>query len=133
LVDAAAQELRKLALNEDAKARLCSDPLVRPFMDRIARRYVAGRSIDDVLQRVLEINRRGHAATADYMGESCRDESKANAVTEVFLALVDALMSRNLDCSISLDLSHIGSLVDPELVVQAAITYAGLSRNVAAG
>jgi proline dehydrogenase len=82
---------------------------------RVTRRYVAGRSIEDALERVLEINRRGHAASADYMGESCRDESKANTATEVFLALVAAVQSRQLDCSISLDLSHIGSLVDPEL------------------
>jgi hypothetical protein len=71
LVDRAANGLRQLALNEEAKARFCNDALLRPFMHRIARRYVAGQSIGDVLERVREINRRGHAASADYMGESC--------------------------------------------------------------
>lgn len=111
LVGAAADELRKFALNEEAKARFCSDPLLCAFMHRIARRYVAGRSIEEALQRVREINGRGHAASADYMGESCRDEMKANAATDVFLTLVDTIARQNLDCSISLDLSHIGSLV----------------------
>ena len=115
LVDRAANGLRELALNEEAKARFCNDPTLRPYMHRVARRYVAGQTIEEVLQRVLEINGRGHAASAEYMGESCRDEAKANAETEVFLALIDAVKTRNLNCSISLDLSHIGSVVDPEL------------------
>jgi proline dehydrogenase len=115
LVDRAANGLRQLALNEEAKARFCNEALLRPFMHRIARRYVAGQSIEDVIQRVREINRRGHAASADYMGESCREEARANAATEVFLTLINALRTEDLNCSISLDLSHIGSVVAPEL------------------
>ena len=111
LVDRAANGLRQLALNEEAKARFCNDALLRPFMHRIARRYVAGQSIEDVLERVREINRRGHAASADYMGESCRDETRANAETEVFLALINAVRTEDLNCSISLNLSHVGSVV----------------------
>jgi proline dehydrogenase len=115
LVDRAADGLRRLALNEEAKARFCNDPLLRPFMHRVAKRYVAGQSIEDVLERVREINERGHAASADYIGESCRDETRANAETEVFLDLINALKEKDLNCSISLDLSHIGSLVASEL------------------
>ncbi|SFB29302.1 L-proline dehydrogenase [Collimonas sp. OK607] len=119
LVGQAADVLRELALNEDAKARFCNDPALRPFMHRVARRYVAGQTTQDVVERVSQINARGHAASAEYMGESCRDESKANAETEVFLALICAIGDRSADralnCSVSLDLSHIGSVIDPEL------------------
>jgi proline dehydrogenase len=115
LVDRAANGLRQLALNEEAKARFCNDALLRPFMHRIARRYVAGQSIGDVLERVREINGRGHAASAEYMGESCRDETRANAETEVFLALINAVRTKDLNCSISLNLSHVGSVVASEL------------------
>lgn len=112
---AAAEQLRKLALNEEVKARFCSDPLLRPLMHRVSARYVAGQSVDDVLRRVQQINDRGHAASAEFMGESCRDESKANTETEVFLTLIQGVAQRNLNCSISFDLSHIGSVVDPDL------------------
>jgi proline dehydrogenase len=115
LVDQVANALRELALNEEAKARFCNDPLLRPFMHRVARRYVAGQTTQDVLERVSQINARGHAASAEYMGESCRDEARANAVTEVFLALLKAIDGKGLNCSVSLDLSHIGSVIDPEL------------------
>src|SRR5579864_2005162 len=97
LIDQAANALRELALNEEAKAKFCNDPMLRPFMQRVAGRYVAGQTIQEVVQRVGQINARGHAASAEYMGESCRDEGKANAETEVFLALINAIDSKNLD------------------------------------
>jgi proline dehydrogenase len=130
VVAAAAEQLRKLALNEDVKARFCSDPLLRPLMHRVSARYVAGRSVDDALRRVQQINERGHAASAEFMGESCRDESKANTETEVFLRLIQGLNQRNLNCSISFDLSHVGSLVDPQLGYHNANRIAGAAAAV---
>lgn len=130
LAAAAAEQLRKLALNEEVKARFCSDPLLRPFMHRISARYVAGQSVEDVLLRVQQINERGHAASAEFMGESCRDEARANSETEVFLTLIQRLDERNLNCSISFDLSHIGSLVDPGLGYRNANRIAGAAAAV---
>jgi proline dehydrogenase len=115
LVDQAANGLRALALDEDAKERFCRDPELRPFMQRVAARYVGGQTIADVLKRLHQSAARGHAISAEYMGESCRDEDKANAESGTFLDLIAALDHENLPCSISLDLSHIGSVIDPEL------------------
>lgn len=128
LAATAAEHLRKLALNEPVKARFCNDPLLRPLMHRVSARYVAGRSIDDVLRRVRQINERGHSASADFMGESCRDAANANTATEVFLKLIEGVDERNLDCSISFDLSHIGSLVDPDLGYHNANRIAGAAE-----
>jgi proline dehydrogenase len=115
LVDQAATTLRALALDETAKEKFCNDPLLRPYMHKVSQRYVAGQSVTDALQRVEQIIARGHAASAEYMGESVRDEAFAMAETEVFLELVRAIGQRNLNCSISFDLSHLGSVVDSEL------------------
>jgi proline dehydrogenase len=115
LVDKAASALREVAVNEAAKARFMEDPLLRPFMERVAQRYIAGSSVADAVVRVAMINQNGHRASVEYMGESVRDEGFANAETDVFLQLVQAIGEQDLDCSISFDLSHVGSLVDPEL------------------
>ena len=115
LVDRAASALRELAVNENAKARFLQDALLRPFMDRVSQRYVAGSTVADVIVRAAMINQNGHRASAEYMGESVRDEAFANAETAVFMQLVQAIGEQRLDCSISFDLSHVGSLVDPEL------------------
>ena len=115
LVDQAATALRTLALDETAKEKFCNDPLLRPHMHKVSQRYVAGQTVEEALQRVEQIIARGHAASAEYMGESVRDEAFAMAETEVFMQLVQAIGQRNLNCSISFDLSHVGSLVDSEL------------------
>jgi proline dehydrogenase len=115
LVDQAATTLRALALDEAAKEKFCNDPMLRPFMHKVSQRYVAGQTVTEALQRVEQIIARGHAASAEYMGESVRDEAFAMAETEVFMELLRGIGQRNLNCSISFDLSHVGSLVDSEL------------------
>ncbi|MTV38138.1 proline dehydrogenase family protein [Duganella radicis] len=134
LVDQAASALRALALDETAKERFCNDPLLRPYMHKVSQRYVAGQTVDDALRRVERIIARGHAASAEYMGESVRDEAFAMAETEVFMELVRAIGQRNLNCSVSFDLSHVGSLVDSELgyhnARRIALAAAEINREV---
>jgi proline dehydrogenase len=103
-------------------------------MHKVSQRYVAGQTVEEALQRVEQIIARGHAASAEYMGESVRDEAFAMAETEVFMELVKAIGQRNLNCSISFDLSHVGSLVDSELgyrnARRIALAAAEINREV---
>jgi hypothetical protein len=105
LVDAAANELRRLALNEQAKARFCNDPLLRPFLHRIATRYVEpGRyEFESLLglgtEQLDELHRRGFA-TREYahFGEE-QFLYVLNRIAEepirVYRALVDLLASES--------------------------------------
>lgn len=129
MIEQAANCLRALALNEQAKARFCSDPALSPYLRRVAARYVAGQTVADVVAHVRTVAARGHAASAEYVGESCRDEAKAHADTAVFLDLVAAIKRERLRCSVSLDLSHVGSLVDPELGYRNARRIAAAARD----
>ncbi|WP_426341855.1 proline dehydrogenase family protein [Pseudoduganella sp. S-14] len=130
LVDRAANALRELAVNEEAKARFLDDPLLRPFMQRVSQRYVAGSTVSDAIVRAAMINQNGHRASAEYMGESVRDEAFANEEASVFLQLVQAIGAQRLDCSISFDLSHVGSLVDQELGYHNARRIARAAREI---
>jgi len=134
LADQAASVLRTLALDETAKEKFCNDPLLRPYMHKVSQRYVAGQTVADALQRVEQIIARGHAASVEYMGESVRDEAFAMAETEVFMDLVRAIGQRTLNCSVSFDLSHVGSLVDRELgyrnARRIALAAAEINREV---
>jgi len=134
LVDQAATALRALALDERAKERFCNDPLLRPYMHKVSQRYVAGRTVAEALQRVEHIIAQGHAASAEYMGESVRDEGFAMAETEVFMELTRAIGQRNLNCSVSFDLSHVGLTVDKELgyrnARRIALAAAEINREV---
>lgn len=134
LVDQAATALRALALDESAKEKFCNDPLLRAYMHKVSQRYVAGRTVAEALARVESIIAQGHAASVEYMGESVRDEALAMAETDVFMQLTREVGQRNLNCSISLDLSHVGSMVDLELgyrnLRRVALAAAQINREV---
>lgn len=111
----AAEALRLLALDEAVKERFLRDPELNRLAGRVAARYIAGRTIDDALPALERIRQRGHHVSVEYMGESCRDGAQADAETGVFLALIDALDAARMPGTICFDLSHVGSLVSPEL------------------
>jgi proline dehydrogenase len=116
----AAEALRRLALDESAKAAVLSDPRLRAVARRIADRYIAGETLAAALEAIAAVNARGHAASVDYMGESCRDAGIAKHAAEVFGETAVRLAAGRLDCSLSLDLSHLGLLVDPDLCLRSA-------------
>ncbi|GAA0371265.1 proline dehydrogenase family protein [Actinoallomurus spadix] len=115
VMEQAAQAMRKLALDEGLKDRVAADPALREVAWRVAGRYVGGQTIAEALDRAALLNAEGRSVSLDYMGESCRDADLAVAETEVFLDLSRQAVARGVNCSVSLDLSHIGSVVDREL------------------
>jgi proline dehydrogenase len=115
VMEQAAQAMRTLALDEDLKDRVAADPALRELAWRVAARYVGGKTLPEALARAAQLNAEGSAVSLDYMGESCRDADLATAETEVFLDLSGQAAARGTNCSVSLDLSHIGSVVDHEL------------------
>ncbi|GAA2204104.1 proline dehydrogenase family protein [Nonomuraea monospora] len=115
VMEQAAQAMRALALDEALKDQVAADPALRASAWRVAERYVGGRSIAEALARAAELNAEGTLVSIDYMGESCRDAALATAETDVFLDLSRQAAARGTACSVSLDLSHLGSVVDREL------------------
>jgi proline dehydrogenase len=126
---AAAEALRRLALDEGAKAAVLADPRLRAVAGRIAERYIAGETLTDALTTITGINGRGHAASVDYLGESVRDAATAAEAAQVFIETAGSLAERGLDCSLSLDLSHIGLLVDRDLCLRSASAIAEAAES----
>jgi proline dehydrogenase len=120
----AADALRRLALDERAKAAVLADPRLRTVARRIADRYIAGETLEAAIDAIAAINARGHAASVDYVGESCRDAAVAERAAGVFAGTAGRLAAAGLDCSLSLDLSHLGLLVDPGLCLRSASALA---------
>ncbi|MFJ4188762.1 proline dehydrogenase family protein [Kitasatospora sp. NPDC089509] len=117
----AAQVLRTLALDEELKWRIPADPVLGPVARKVARRYVAGATLPEAVERAHRIQAAGHRVNVEYMGESCRDAQRAVEETDTFLAAARLLPP---GCSISLDLSHIGLAVDPGLALANATRIA---------
>jgi proline dehydrogenase len=125
----AADALRRIARDEKLKALAETDPLLAPLLQRAADRYTGGSTLEACLGTIEGVNAQGHAATADYMGESTREAAVANAETEHFLKMVKAITARRLNCSVSLDLSHIGLAIDHALALDNAARIATATRD----
>ena len=116
----AAEALRRLALDESAKAAIERDSRLRALALRVARRYLGGETLAEVLETVASVNRAGRPASVDFMGESARSAAVAHEATEEFCRLAAALDRGGLQASLSFDLSHVGLVIDEELCLANA-------------
>jgi proline dehydrogenase len=112
-----ARALRRMALDEGLKARIMRDPALAEIARRVASRYVAGETLGDAMRRASSIADRGHAVSLELVGESVRDRDEADQATDVFVEVAEAIGRSGLPATVSLDLSHIGLLIDPRLGV----------------
>lgn len=60
---------------------------------RMARRFIAGTEVDEVLQTVGKLRRQGLAFTLDLLGEAIISEGEADAYQEAYLKLMTGLSS----------------------------------------
>ncbi len=124
--------LRKAAINLQAKQYIMEHSELFDLLEKAARRYLGGNSLNEAITTVKELNRKGRMATVDYMGESILTISQANDVTNEFLLLIEAIHDQQLKCTVSLDLSHLGLMMDTkkchENISRMAATAA--SKNV---
>lgn len=125
----AAAALKSIARDEKIKARMMEDPALKKILLRVAARFVCGEELPDCLAVAKKTNDLGHAATIDYMGESARDEALAERATEEFAHVAREISNRGLDCSISLDLSHVGMALNPEIAFDNASKIARAARE----
>jgi len=95
-----------------------------PVAKRVARRFVAGETLDEAVEITQNLNQQGILVTLDYLGESIRSEGDAVEVEKVYLDLIDRIDSEKLEASISLKLTHIGFDISEEL------TFANLRQIV---
>lgn len=124
--------LRRWALDEDLKARTMADPALAAVAGRVAARYTAGPDVDGALRALESVAHRGHRGSIECVGESVRDAGVASQETEAFVDLAERLgQAGSLPAppTVSFDLSHLGSLVSPELGLENASRVAQAARD----
>lgn len=125
----AAQALRLIARNETVKTYIQRERPVHDALLGAARRFIGGEHLDSCLDIAREINAKCHAVTIDFMGESTRDAGTARGAAVEFQRVVHEIETRGLSASISLDLSHLGLAIDPELAFELTSSLASLAAN----
>lgn len=104
--------LKALLLFMSRQEWLKSTALRVPVMRSVARRFVAGEEIEDVLPVLRELGARGMSATVDHLGEHVAGEEEARAACDEYVDLLDRMHSLGMDANASLKLTELGLDVD---------------------
>ena len=85
---------------------------IHPF----AKTYVAGESVQETVLVVKKVNDRGFTCTLDILGEHVKSAAEAENITREYCELYDVIAVENMNCNISIKLTHIGLALDKTIV-----------------
>jgi len=111
---------------------LSNQPQIFRFVSRnrlargMARRFVAGETLEEALATIRELNAKGITATLDLLGESVTNEREARAARDEYLRMLDSIQERGLDANVSLKLTAMGLDISEDLC--ASIMHDVLER-----
>jgi proline dehydrogenase len=78
----------------------------------LAKRFVAGETIDSAIAVARELNDRSMTVTLDYLGEDVYERDAALRTRDAYLATLDAIRASGVDSNVSLKLTAMGLLID---------------------
>jgi proline dehydrogenase len=99
---------------------------LRHFMEksslggRMSSRFVAGTSVDQVLDAAASVNRQGISTSLDSLGENVHSPQEAQQAAGIYHRLLDAIEQRQLDANVSVKLTQMGMDLDQELAFAMA-------------
>jgi proline dehydrogenase len=100
--------MRSFLLHLSENKRLAPLIMKNAISRRVARRFVAGETLDDALEAAREVNRTKRSASLDLLGENVSDEAGARRAAEGYLAIFDRIAREKIDANVSLKLTQLG-------------------------
>ncbi len=106
-------------------------PITPKFVvGKVARRYIAGETVDDAVRVIRGLNARGASATVDVLGEFIHEFSEAEATARDYGHVLDAIDRERLDANVSVKLTAFGLLLDEKACLDLV---RGLVKKAVAG
>lgn len=100
----------------------------RPLVRRVARRYVAGETLEQAVRVVSELNREGASATVDVLGEEVTDRAMARAAVEEYIRVFDAIDKQRLDSNVSIKLTLLGLKIEERFCLENVSEIAAAAK-----
>jgi proline dehydrogenase len=95
----------------------------------LAKRFVAGETIADAIAAVQRLNDLGMTASIDFLGEDVHRPQDAIAVRDEYLRLLDGLADAGARSNVSVKLTALGLLIDPEFCVENLVAIVERAAN----
>jgi proline dehydrogenase len=100
--------MRSFLLHLSENKRLAPLIMHNALSRRVARRFVAGESLDDAVEVARQVNGAMQLASLDLLGENVSDEAGARQAAENYLAIFERIERERLDSNVSLKLTQLG-------------------------
>lgn len=82
---------------------------------RVARRFVAGETLEDAVAVARRLNDAGFLVSLDALGEAVTDATQAEAASELYLQILERIRSSGLRSEISVKPTQLGLAIDRDL------------------
>ncbi|MGB2869432.1 MAG: proline dehydrogenase family protein [Bacteroidota bacterium] len=100
--------LRDMLLSASRNEKLRESLPRYAFVRRAVKRFMPGEELEDALQAAEALRRNGLTTVVTRLGENLAEEAEANSVADHYLAVLDAIRKKKLDCHVSLKLTQLG-------------------------
>lgn len=101
-----------------------------PPSRRVARRFIAGETIDEAIETVRRLNDQGLAVTLNHLGEHTESAEDAHRTASAYVELLDRIAAASLDANISVKPNQMGLDVDENVCFQAIRTVAEHAQSL---
>src|ERR1700678_920299 len=118
LISIGSEALRKAALNQQAKTYILENKVLYDVFKKAANRYIGGETLDETIVKVINECNNGFKCSIEFMGENTKTAVEAIEAKDEFLKICQVIARRQLNSTVSLDLSHIGLGIDKNLCRQ---------------
>jgi proline dehydrogenase len=83
----------------------------------LAKRFVAGETVDSAVAAVAALNADGLSATLDFLGEDVHLERDAAQTTATYVAMIERIVAAGANANVSVKLSAIGQAISEDLAL----------------
>ncbi|MEO9169966.1 MAG: proline dehydrogenase family protein [Candidatus Baltobacteraceae bacterium] len=84
----------------------------------LARRFVAGETIESAIDAVRELNAAGMSATLDFLGEDVLQRDAAIKTRDAYIEMLEAIRESCVDTNVSVKLTAMGLLIDEDFALE---------------
>jgi proline dehydrogenase len=84
----------------------------------LAKRFVAGETIDSATHAVRRLNGEGMSATLDFLGEDVYEREAAIKTRDAYIEMLDAIRISGADTNVSVKLTAMGLLVSEDFALE---------------
>ncbi len=97
---------------------------------QFAKKYIAGKTLDDAVNVVKQLNRKGIKATLDVLGEAIKNTSEAEQTKNECVRVLERIYSEKLDANLSIKLTALGLAIDKEYCHQLVRDIVGKAKEL---